>query len=633
MSARPESDASALDIAQIEKSFPAPPKSSHGSGVDKSLPPLPLMADIEKAAEETAATQTNSNTTRTGTNVKRWTPRIAGSEKELPLPLGISTWKSPRPLSKDEPRPTTATTYTSIDPKRNLKYGVGKYTTIELSPQPSEDPEDPLNWPLWKKNLNFAALVSMVAIVGAMKTALVSVHSVIAEDEGIDYTAAVALTAAPLIISAVTGMACTIIGRIWGKRPVYLVSMVLLFIGCAWNTNTRGQFAQDMAARVFQGLGWGAFDTLVLGSILDTYFEHERQPKILIYHAISFGSTWGTPLFGGAVSMAARGFLTQFEVLTVFMVLLMPLVVLGAPETTYKRSSFDDQDAFPMLTRSLSRLPTITLTKDAALQYLRSVDFQSYKAIIIDRELLLQAPRAALAPSTILLFAITLLPYVTLWGLYSSLSLLFSPQPYKLDETSIGLISFAPLLFGTTAVAGIPLLLRKRYFTRTLHLVVLVVGTAFALIGILGFGLYIVGTAGPDHTFATMDSISFPVISFLLGFLALGSAALDSTIYPLVEQSTAFTSPNMNTALRNIADMHTGLAVLRKLVAGIFILGLPSAFRALDGLQNSAIGMDFVQLFVTAAVATVHYKFGEHVRRLDGQVMGLVDLGSFFDSD
>lgn len=134
----------------------------------------------------------------------------------------------------------------------------------------------------------------MVALVGAMKTALVSVHSVIARREGVDYISAVALTGVPLIISAISGMASTILARIYGKRPVYLVSTALMFIGCAWNTNTGGSTAQNMAARIFQGLGWGAFDTLVLGSILDTFFVWPLLPGLLYRRIFNLHSSRNT---------------------------------------------------------------------------------------------------------------------------------------------------------------------------------------------------------------------------------------------------------------------------------------------------------------------------------------------------
>jgi hypothetical protein len=39
-----------------------------------------------------------------------------------------------------------------------LKHGTGKDAHIVLSPQPSEDPNDPLNWPMWKKDMIIAIL-------------------------------------------------------------------------------------------------------------------------------------------------------------------------------------------------------------------------------------------------------------------------------------------------------------------------------------------------------------------------------------------------------------------------------------------------------------------------------------------
>lgn len=128
------------------------------------------------------------------------------------------------------------------------------------------------NWPQWRKELNLGALLLMVSMVGVMKTIFVSVNHLLAENYQVSYTAATALTGVPLITSAVTGLASLIASRIWGKRPLYLASLLLVFIGATWNTNVATSYAQCMAARVFQGLGWGAFDTLVMGSIHDTYF-------------------------------------------------------------------------------------------------------------------------------------------------------------------------------------------------------------------------------------------------------------------------------------------------------------------------------------------------------------------------
>lgn len=39
-----------------------------------------------------------------------------------------------------------------------LKHGTGKDAHIVLAPQPSEDPNDPLNWPKYQKELNLLVL-------------------------------------------------------------------------------------------------------------------------------------------------------------------------------------------------------------------------------------------------------------------------------------------------------------------------------------------------------------------------------------------------------------------------------------------------------------------------------------------
>jgi MFS family permease len=112
----------------------------------------------------------------------------------------------------------------------------------------------------------------MVAMTGVAKTIFMTVNVQLAETYRVSYTAVAALTGAPLILSALTGFICLVASRICGKRPVYLASLLFVFIGTVWDTNVANSYAQCMAARIFQGLGWGAFDTLVLGSIQDTYF-------------------------------------------------------------------------------------------------------------------------------------------------------------------------------------------------------------------------------------------------------------------------------------------------------------------------------------------------------------------------
>ena len=254
----------------------------------------------------------------------------AGLKVPVSIFYRITSLPPPPPPPKDQGyRPDTANTRrfsrsTTFSTRRTIKYATwGRFRGTELSPQPSDDADDPLvgplltrkrkrmekkhsearkravlggsrqgegynltngetqNWPQWKKELNLAALLFTTCLACATKTILIPVNAELAARYNIPYASATALTAAPLIVSAFAGLACVTAAKLFGKRPVYLVSAILLFVGTMWNMRTLDSFRECMAARVFQGLGWGAFDTLVLGSIYDTYFVSSSPLTIL----------------------------------------------------------------------------------------------------------------------------------------------------------------------------------------------------------------------------------------------------------------------------------------------------------------------------------------------------------------
>ncbi|KAK2000468.1 major facilitator superfamily transporter [Colletotrichum falcatum] len=564
----------------------------------------------------------------------------------------------PTPPIKDvAPRPATSSTTstkrlsfstTTTSTQRKLKYGTGKHSQTELSPQPTDDPDDPLNWPQWKKELNLAALMMTVGLIGGMKTAYMSVNSVLAMRFSVSYTAVASLTAVPLVISAFTGFFGLVAAKVWGKRPVYLASMFLVFIGSMWNMGSGDNFGSCMGARVFQGLGWGAFDSLILGSIHDTYFEHERNSRITAFNILSVATTWGAPLFGGLASRNAQRFTVQFDIINVFLlVVAIPLLVLGAPETAYNRLFPDDRTPTPRSSvswtpKTLKPLgkPSIEDVK-AYLGTMKPASFSGPR----DLRTLLQGPRAFIAPTTLLLVLATFIPYCTLWGLAESLALLFTTMPWMLDPNGVGSFMAAPLILSVITVTGCALY-RKRHadYTTVDTVCTLAGGSALAATGILAFGLtthdaVMASSSDAFRTGGAGATLSFPTLSFLLGLLAAGVAVLDAAIRPIIWRSTQFTSSNLNVCLRNVADMDAGVACWRSLLAGVFVMAVPNAVVVWAGLKATVVGLGSTQLVFGAVMCAAWWVYDDYVKGLDGRVMGLVDLemlkrtGSFFDTD
>jgi hypothetical protein len=344
-------------------------------------------------------------------------------------------------------------------------------------------------------------------------------------------------------------------------------------------------------------------------------------------------------------------------ILSVFFILAVPAMALGAPETSFDRTFSMAQTpatSASVYKPSLAPAPRTLLSKEAILDYAAKMKPYSYQGSA-DLATLLQAPSAFIAPTTLLLFAVSLLPFCSLWGLTQSLSLLFAPMPFTLSPANVGALMTGPWLLATGAVAAFTVLpLWQTKFTPRIHMATLAGGTLLSFIGVLALGLHVAGSMTPDQTASNSigdaapsifdpdylgKKVSFPAVSILLGLLAAGVYALDATARPLVRMSTQFTSSSLSLALRNSADMDAGVVAWRSLFAGIFVMVVPRDVWSFGGLRGYCIGASVAQILVAAGIGAVWWLWGENVRRWDGRIMRLVDMdmlkrsGSFFDMD
>lgn len=379
--------------------------------------------------------------------------------------------------------------------------------------------------------------------------------------------------------------------------------------------------------------------------------EHERALRISIYNIFTIATTWGSPIIGGLASERADSFTVQFRIINTFFLVAIPLLAFGAPETAFDRvraiTPVDEPaPARPWLLRE--RLSKANLVHDFEnlkpyLHMARPYAFSSP----ITLSTILQAPRAMIAPTTWLVFLLSFIPYVTLWSLAGTIALLVTPMPLMLGPTTIGTLMVGPWLIATIVVASFCFLRQyNEAFTQRINIITLAAGTTVVIIGVTTFGMTIwrAMTRGIDGTSWLVnpnagDELSLPVLSFLVGLLAGGVYVLDATTRPLIARSASFTSSSMPVAQRTIGDMHAGVVVLRNLTAGIFILAIPEAVASFSGLRATVIGLSSTQAGVVTCIAAAWWFYEENIWRVDGKIMGLVDLSmlkkshSFFETD
>ncbi|QDS69172.1 hypothetical protein FKW77_010560 [Venturia effusa] len=215
---------------------------------------------------------------------------------------------------------------------RSLK----KRGDVVLIPQPSDDPNDPLNWSnAWKLSI-LAILGLSLAIANALGPMLTPGLVVIAKHYHVDHDLVDGMMLG--LLAFCTGSATFFVAAgadIWGKRPFYVTGMVFLLGSCIWGFASKN-FASLAAARALQGFAAAPLECLVVQTVGDLSFLHERGTRLAV---------WGTMIpVGVGAAQVISGFIIKnlgvnatFGICALWFALLLPITYFCVFETTYVR--------------------------------------------------------------------------------------------------------------------------------------------------------------------------------------------------------------------------------------------------------------------------------------------------------
>lgn len=114
---------------------------------------------------------------------------------------------------------------------QNLKHGTGKEGDIVLAPQPSDDPNDPLNFSFAKKLSIVAILMFGAFIMPSTFGPLLSAGTaVIAVDLDVSIAEVTILSGYQLLVAGAWGPFVSALSRKYGKRPQCVCSDTLTFM-------------------------------------------------------------------------------------------------------------------------------------------------------------------------------------------------------------------------------------------------------------------------------------------------------------------------------------------------------------------------------------------------------------------
>lgn len=176
--------------------------------------------------------------------------------------------------------PGTIQLFDNVDHAENsahLKHSADGKTI--LAPQPSDSPNDPLNWPTWRKDAVFAMLLMGGILSGVHGPLLAPVTVDLATEFNVSINAIAQLSSYMLLVLAGVAYIDSAIAQAYGKRAIFLLAMLIMCAADAWASKTKS-YGELLGARILSGAGQAAFECISSSVIADLYFVHQRGKRV-----------------------------------------------------------------------------------------------------------------------------------------------------------------------------------------------------------------------------------------------------------------------------------------------------------------------------------------------------------------
>lgn len=260
-------------------------------------------------------------------------------------------------------------------------------------------------------------------------------------------------------------------GRKYGKRPVFLVSALFDIIGTAIG-ETKISYNYLLAARIVQGFSTSAYESLIIATVGDIYFVHQRGSRISFINFVLNSASSLSSVICGQV-FQGLGWLWLFHLFQIFIVIQFLLTLFFVPETTFIRDTRYDID-----TGAEEKLSSLAKIGGEHTETVNEVNGESQVVRPPKKTFVQEMAVWTGTYSDDSIFKFLLGPFITLlnpaacyaiiasgllnsWYVGSAIILagIFSGPPWTFNASQIGYVGFGPFIGGmlgsiVTAVAS-----------------------------------------------------------------------------------------------------------------------------------------------------------------------------------
>lgn len=232
-------------------------------------------------------------------------------------------------MENDDESTNAPSTHDSLSLKRSN-------TGVILHPQPQNNPNDPLNWPIWRRDLCLLIVGFQTFLGGGQSPILAAGMSQLSEEFDLSLPVIAYLVGIFMLALGLGSVFASPTAVLYGKRLVYLLGILLFLVGSIVAGSAEG-YGTLMAGRIIIGLGASPTESLPSATIAEIYFAHERAYRIGIYTMLMLGGKNIVPLLSGLVfQYLDRHWL--FWILAIMLGVNLVLTFLFVPETFWDRN-------------------------------------------------------------------------------------------------------------------------------------------------------------------------------------------------------------------------------------------------------------------------------------------------------
>ena len=219
-------------------------------------------------------------------------------------PLGLENAPARRSASSlPSPYPASSRSQSSKPPQKKIIPEEKKTTKdgkLILEPQPDASLNDPLNWPSWRRDVALISLGFFCMLGGGMTPVLAAGFSNVAQTYDVSIPRVALTTGLYMMGLGLGSVFASPTAILYGKRPVYLVGIILFALTSIWCALSP-TYTSLVIARIVMGFSVSPCECLPSATIAEIFYLHERAYRLGIYTLLLLSGKNLVPLVSAAI--------------------------------------------------------------------------------------------------------------------------------------------------------------------------------------------------------------------------------------------------------------------------------------------------------------------------------------------